>query len=92
MRALQRECRRGVIERGRFPGGLRMAGETVVAELPGAVIRIFCRVERRLMALPAVLILQRVIAVHMALLAGDGHMSALQRERGAVVVERRRLV
>lgn len=92
MRALQREGRRGVIEGGRFPCGLCVTREAVVAELSGAVIRIRGRVECCLMALPAVLILQRVVAVHVALLAGDGHMSALQRERGAVVVERRRFV
>ena len=80
MRALQREVRRGVIKGRRFPRLLRVAREAVVAELPGAVVRVGSGFECVLMALPAVGVREFVVSVHVATLAGNGYVRALQRE------------
>ena len=91
MRALQRELRRSVIKRRGLPSDIGMTLRAIVRELRRRVIGLKRGVEIRRVALPAIGVLQLVVAVHMAGLAGLGRMRALQRKLRRCVIKRRGL-
>ena len=83
----ERELRCRVIEGRRFPGGVAVAARAVVREFPRNVIRRLCGGEVLLMALPAVGVLQFVVARDVAILAGSRAVRAIQRELRCRMIE-----
>ena len=80
MRALQRELRCRMIKGRGLPRRCAVTLRAIVRELRRSVIRLHGCVEIRVVALPAIGVLQLIVAVHVAGLAGLRHMRSLQRE------------
>jgi hypothetical protein len=91
MRTGQREFRRCMVKRRRFPCRLGVALQTVMVELPGYVVGIDCSVKGCGMAVPAAGVGQSTeYIVHMALVARHGRMGTDELEGRCRMAERRR--
>ena len=78
-----------MVERSRRPCGIIVAGRAIVREISRDVVRICRCLEIALVALVAACIMELIIAVGMAALAGYSIVFPCQRKRRGVMIERR---
>jgi hypothetical protein len=90
VRSDERELRAAMIEYGRRPRNLVVAGETVMRKLVGAMRNILRGVEIGLMALPAIGVVQVIIAAGMTTDAGTRQVRSDKRKLRCGVAECRR--
>jgi hypothetical protein len=90
VRPRQREIRRGVVERRRLPGSLRVACQTIMTELSLLMIRIGGGVVIPRVAVPTRVRQILILIIDVTLIAGNRLMRADELERRVGVIECRR--